>query len=137
METTSKQFKKRNAILAYLQNTNEHPSAEMVYAGLKPEFPNLSLGTVYRNLAKFREEGAVISIGTVSGIERFDGCTDPHVHFICTGCDAVLDMPRVQIPETIYAGAARNMDLTVDSCQLSLTGLCAECNMKREGGESA
>ena len=49
-----KQFKKRNAILSYLQATDEHPSAEMVYMGVKKVCPDISLATVYRNLALFR-----------------------------------------------------------------------------------
>lgn len=62
-----KYSKKRQAILDALRNTTEHPSAEMLYARLKPEYPDLSLGTVYRNLAMFIRDGDVISVGTVSG----------------------------------------------------------------------
>ena len=72
MEKTTKQFRKRNAILAYLRQTEDHPSAEMVYNQLKPEIPDLSLGTVYRNLSMFKTNGEIISIGTVNGVERFD-----------------------------------------------------------------
>ena len=70
-----KYSKKRQAILDALRNTTEHPSAEMLYARLKPEYPDLSLGTVYRNLAMFIRDGAVISVGTVSGQERYDAIT--------------------------------------------------------------
>ena len=73
MNPPVKQFRKRNAILAYLKETKEHPSAEMVFTHLKPEIPDLSLGTVYRNLTKFREQGDIISLGAVNGVERFDG----------------------------------------------------------------
>ena len=100
METT-KQFRKRNAILNYLRHTDVHPSAEMVYNHLKPEIPDLSLGTVYRNLAMFKDKGEIISIGTVGGVERFDGNAAPHVHFICTDCESVTDLPRVAVPETL------------------------------------
>ena len=54
---------KRDAILQCLRSTTCHPSAEWVYAQLKPRIPNLSLATVYRNLARFRAEGAVQVIG--------------------------------------------------------------------------
>ena len=59
-----KYSKKREAILEALRNTTEHPSAEMLYARLKPEFPDLSLGTVYRNLAMFIRDGDAVSVGT-------------------------------------------------------------------------
>ena len=98
MEQT-KHFKKREAILNCLRSTKTHPSAEWVYTQLKPQIPNLSLGTVYRNLALFKETGEAISIGTVKGIERFDGNTAPHVHYICTACGAVIYLPYIDVPK--------------------------------------
>ena len=58
---------KRDAILQCLRSTTCHPSAEWVYSQLKPTIPDLSLATVYRNLARFRAEGAVQVIGCVDG----------------------------------------------------------------------
>ena len=127
METTTKQFRKRNAILAYLRETKEHPSAEMVFNHLKPEIPDLSLGTVYRNLAMFKERGEIISLGAVNGVERFDGNTEPHVHFICTQCGAVQDLPEISVPEELNSAVARSSGGRVDNCQLSFTGICGEC----------
>ncbi|MBQ3488434.1 MAG: transcriptional repressor, partial [Clostridia bacterium] len=90
METTSKQFRKRNAILTCLRQTCTHPSAEDVHRMLQAEHPDISLATVYRNLSLFKKQGVIQSLGTVNGIERFDANTEPHVHFVCTGCDAVM-----------------------------------------------
>ena len=63
-----KYSRKRDAILECVRSTTEHPAAEWVYSHLKDEFPDLSLATVYRNLAMFKEEGLVESLGTVGGI---------------------------------------------------------------------
>ena len=57
METVRKKSRKREAMLAALRATTEHPTAEMLYNTLKPEYPELSLGTVYRNLSVLAEEG--------------------------------------------------------------------------------
>ena len=92
---TSKTFRKRNAILHCLRSTTSHPSAEALYQLLQKEHPDISLATVYRNLALFKSQGLAVSVGTVDGIERFDGNTEPHVHFICTGCGAVQDLFQV------------------------------------------
>ena len=127
METTTKQFRKRNAILAYLRETKEHPSAEMVFNHLKPEIPDLSLGTVYRNLAMFKERGEIISLGAVNGVERFDGNTNPHVHFVCTGCDRVDDLPHIAIPQALTEDAAAQTGGQIDACQLTFTGQCKNC----------
>lgn len=94
-----KHSKKRDAILACLQSTKTHPSAEWVYAQLKPTIPDLSLGTVYRNLAEFRSSGQIISVGTVNGTERFDADISQHAHFVCQSCGAVLDLFSPDLPK--------------------------------------
>ena len=65
MEATHKQFRKRNAILTCLRQTEAHPSAEMVHQMLREEHPDISLATVYRNLALFKNQGLIQSLGTV------------------------------------------------------------------------
>ena len=127
----AKQFRKRNAILTYLQETKDHPSAEMVFQHLKPEIPDLSLGTVYRNLSIFKDKGQIISLGAVGGVERFDGNTVPHVHFICTGCCSVTDLPAIAVPDTLSREVASQTGGQVEQCQLTFTGHCMKC-MKGE-----
>ena len=127
MEATSKTFRKRNAILTCLQGTDLHPSAEMVHEMLHEEHPDISLATVYRNLAKFKAEGTIMSVATVKGVERFDGNTAPHVHFICGACHRVMDLSQLQVPEELNASAARAAGGRVDSCQLTFRGICGNC----------
>lgn len=126
----AKQFRKRNAILACLQGTTSHPSAEMVYEMLQKEHPDISLATVYRNLARFKSQGLVCSVATVRGVERFDAMTHPHVHFICSSCDAVIDLPQMEIPESLSAEAEASSGCRVQDCRLTFTGLCGKCASK-------
>ena len=133
METPKKNFRKRTAILSFLRQTKDHPSAEMVYNHLKQEIPDLSLGTVYRNLSMFKAQGEIISVGTVNGVERFDGNVEPHVHFVCNGCEAVIDLPQIQVPEELNRQVMEATGGTVDMCNLSFNGLCKECLAKQEG----
>ena len=128
MERKTKHFRKRDAILNCVCSTTEHPSAEWVYEHVKEEVPDISLATVYRNLSLFKEQGRIISLGTVNGVERFDGNTDPHVHFICTGCDRVLDLHGMKVPEELNNAASKESGGQVTGCQLSFTGLCENCN---------
>lgn len=138
MEHPPKQFRKRNAILAGLRESKAHPSAEELFTILKPQIPDLSLGTVYRNLSLFKQQGLVISVATVSGVERFDGNPAPHVHFICNSCDAVIDLDEMQVPDTLREAAAQYCGGRVDGCQLSFSGLCQTClQNKKENGETA
>lgn len=137
MEAASKNFRKRNAILHYLQNTTAHPSAETIFTDLKTAIPDLSMGTVYRNLNLFKQQGLVMSVATVKGVERFDANTAPHVHFICDTCDAVIDLHKLHIPEALSAEAEACIGCKVGTCQLSFTGICRTCLNQKEKGESA
>lgn len=127
MEGSTKQFRKRNAILACLQRTHAHPSAEMVHEMLQKTHPDISLATVYRNLAWFKSQGMIQSLGTVNGIERFDANTAPHVHFVCTGCSAVIDLPQIAVPHSLEADTEKYAGCRVQGCQLTFTGLCGSC----------
>ena len=128
MEQT-KHFRKRDAILACLRATDIHPSADWVHAQIRSEFPDISLGTVYRNLALFKQQGTIASLGTVNGVERFDGNTHPHVHFICSRCDAVTDLPHMAVPDQLCTQAADQSGGQIDVCHLSFIGLCSRCRL--------
>lgn len=128
MEQTAKHFRKRDAILSCVRSTDVHPSADWVFAQLKPEIPDISLATVYRNLSLFKQQGLIASLGTVSGVERFDGNTDPHVHFICVRCDAVIDLPQIGVPQTLSSQVAAEAGGQVEACQLTFTGICRNCS---------
>ena len=118
-----KRSRKRDAILACVRSTTAHPTADWVYARLKPEIPDLSLGTVYRNLAMFKREGLITSVGVVDGLERFDFNVTPHAHFVCERCHAVIDIdlsPPEGLCEQVTCGR-------VGSCTLSFSGICNHC----------
>ena len=127
MERTNKHFRKRDAILNCVRCTTTHPSAEWVYENVRSQIPDISLATVYRNLSLFKEQGLIRSLGTVNGVERFDGNTEPHVHFICTQCGGVLDLPQISVPEELNSAVARSSGGRIKNCQLSFTGICSEC----------
>ena len=73
-----KYSRQREAIKHYLASTKEHPTADTVYMHVKKEFPNISLGTVYRNLNLLTDIGEAIKISTPDGGDRFDGTVQPH-----------------------------------------------------------
>ena len=127
MERTGKHFRKRDAILQCVRSTDLHPSAEWVYERVRQDVPDISLATVYRNLSLFKEQGLIQSLGTVKGIERFDGNTAPHVHFICTECSRVIDLPGIAVPQELTVSAAMQTGGQIQSCSLSFTGLCSQC----------
>ena len=131
MEQTRKRSKKRDAILSCLCSTDTHPSAEWIYHRLKPQIPDLSLATVYPNLALFKREGRIVSVGLVQNLERFDANTQPHAHFICTQCGCVLDLPDLRLPQDLEQEARQVTAGQVHRCTLCFEGLCHACTQLR------
>ena len=127
MAALRKHSRKRDAILTCVRETTCHPSAEWVYQQLKPSIPDLSLGTVYRNLSMFKDEGLVISVGTVGGLERFDGSTQPHTHFVCTKCSAVLDLMDINLGDDFLQNVHTCAGGKITDYRLSFYGLCPSC----------
>ncbi len=127
MEQKRNYSRKREAILRAVRSTTSHPTAEWVYQTLKPEYPDLSLGTVYRNLSQFKEDGVIISVGIVNGQERFDGNIQPHTHFVCSQCGSVLDIPDDRPEPGRIERIAQNHHIRIDSADIMLRGICSEC----------
>lgn len=127
MERKQNYSKKREAILKAVRSTDTHPTAEWVYQKLKQDYPDLSLGTVYRNLASFKEQGIIMSVGIVGGREHYDGNTSPHTHFICLKCGAVLDVPGDFVSRSQIEKAAKVCGFKVISSEVMLKGICSDC----------
>jgi Fur family peroxide stress response transcriptional regulator len=133
MEQTTKHFRKRDAILACLRDTDSHPSADWVYEKVRETVPDISLATVYRNLALFKQQGLIQSVATVDGVERFDGNPESHVHFICTSCAAVMDLPQINVPQQLRSIVEHTTGGMVNDCQLSFAGKCQACCQAEKG----
>jgi len=123
---TRNHSKKREAILAKIRSTTIHPTAEWVYLELKDEIPDLSLGTVYRNIGLFKQEGQIVSVGTVAGQERFDGEISPHGHFVCTRCHAVIDVDT-PAEQSEAAALLEKQGFQVSRINLTAYGACIQC----------
>lgn len=130
MERTIRYSKKREAILEVIRGTDTHPSADWVYQTLKPGHPDLSLGTVYRNLSFFKEQGTVCCVGVVKGQERFDATVTPHTHFICDKCGAVVDLHAIPVDPALDSKVGEQYGVEVDHHELVFHGVCEECNSK-------
>ena len=121
-----KYSRKRNAILEAIRSTKTHPTAEWVYNHLKPEYPDLSLGTVYRNISMFRDEGEIVSVGVVNGQEHFDGTVEPHTHFICEKCGGILDIDCGAC-DGLCESVSEQFGLKAIRHELTFRGYCGSC----------
>jgi Fur family transcriptional regulator, peroxide stress response regulator len=118
--------KQRERLLELLRSTKEHPTASWLYDRLKPDFPSLSLGTVYRNLAALKQQGLLRALPAGSTFDRFDADTSPHYHFVCERCGGIEDLPFPFDP-SIEAKAAEASGRRVSGYRLDVYGFCARC----------
>ncbi len=129
MSGIKKHSRKREAVLEKIRATTSHPSAVWVYEELRKDIPDLSLGTVYRNISVFKDEGLIISVGVVNGQERFDGNIFEHTHFICVDCGEVLDV-EADLDESFNAKVEADNSVDVLYRQLTFYGRCVKCKNK-------
>ena len=132
METKRNFSAKREAIYKVISSTNTHPSAEWIYDQLRQEIPDLSLGTVYRNLTVFKQNGKIKSLGVFNGQERFDYDTSPHSHFVCECCYEIIDIPGgVSFFErNTYRYIERECGVHVEGHSIVFFGKCKKCIIK-------
>lgn len=125
--------RQRAAIASALLQTKAHPTAEMLYDTLRREHPNISLGTVYRNLALLEEQGMVRRI-TISGQpDRFDGDVSEHHHLICNQCGAVVDLPCEPVVDLARAAEmATRSGIEISDYRVLFIGACQRCVGKRQ-----
>lgn len=119
--------KKREDILNTIYNTNTHPTAEWVYDQLKPKYSDLSLGTVYRNIGLFKDQGLIKSVGTVNGKERFDGNTKEHAHFVCSVCGVVLDIENNDYKLDVDSIFSEKYGINIYAKEITFYGKCNSC----------
>ena len=129
--TALKYSRQRESIKHYLMTTKEHPTADTVYIHVKKDFPNISLGTVYRNLNLLTDIGEAVKISTPHGGDRFDGRIEPHNHFLCTKCGRLLDLDLdMHSIEEVNRLAAENFDGLIASSSTLFYGECSDCIKK-------
>lgn len=124
---------KREAIYRAISSADTHPSAEWIYEQLKQEIPDLSLGTVYRNLNIFKQNGKIKSLGVFNGHERFDFDTSPHSHFVCDCCFSIIDVPGGinLFDKNTCLYVEKECGVKVDSYSVVFYGICRKCRRKQ------
>ena len=119
----------RIAIMKYLMEHRTHPTGDTIYTDLLPTLPTLSRTTVYNTLELFCEKNAAKSLTIDRRNIRYDGCVEPHAHFMCRCCGRVFDL---EINEHLRAHLYDCDSFSVEKVELNFTGLCAECHEKEQ-----
>ena len=118
--------KQRDEILRVVKNSYEHLSAEKIYAQVKKEIDNISLGTVYRNLAQLVDNGLIMQIKGIDDRVYYDKNVMTHGHLFCNVCKNVVDTNHDFINE-MKNNILNNDKFIIEQYNLSISGICHEC----------
>lgn len=129
-----KHSKQRDSIKEFLATRKDHPTAEVIYANVRQSLPNISLGTVYRNLNLLTELGEITRLRLGDGIDHFDYDTSPHCHFICSECGSVIDLDT-DMSEHVKRPAEESFDGEIKGRVIYFYGHCGNCIRKRGKGD--
>ena len=132
IETPSKykRSRQREKLLELLRSTGRHPTADWLYNTLKPDFPKLSVGTVYRNLTILIEQGLANRVDFGGAFDRFEANTTAHYHFICECCGSISDLEQ-PIDTELNERVARETPFIVRSHRIVFYGVCDYCIKKK------
>ncbi|MDD3049225.1 MAG: transcriptional repressor [Bacilli bacterium] len=114
--------KQKDLILSIINSSYQHPNAEYIYNECRGVMPNISLGTVYRNLNNLADNGLIKRIKTPSNVDRFDRINDNHAHFICIKCDKIIDLDDSYLTNIDMIDNNKVMD-----CEVNFKGICEKC----------
>jgi len=124
-----KYSRQREALLKELRSRHDHPTADILYHKLREEYPKISLGTVYRNLALLCDLGEIKKITCDDGVEHYDAFVESHDHFICSNCGRIIDLTsdnaKLSKPKSEEIGS-------IESRSIMYYGVCKNCYKKQK-----
>ena len=121
-----KKSKQRDLIKNFLMGRKDHPTADIIYMNVRQQLPNISLGTVYRNLTLLADIGEIQRLRVGDGVDHFDADISPHYHFVCTECGNVVDLQMDNI-DSINDIAGAGFDGRIAGHVTYFYGTCGNC----------
>ncbi len=119
--------RQREVVLRVIRDEQEHLTASEIFDKAKQLLPGISFATVYNSLRYLKEAGHIAEISFGSGASRFDSKLTRHDHAICTKCGKLVDM-EIELPAEVISFAAEFSHFKPESIELTLRGLCPDCN---------
>lgn len=125
-----KYSRQREAIKEFMMTRKDHPTADTVYMEVRKEFPNISLGTVYRNLTLLADMGEILRIKVGDGTDHFDPDTSVHYHFICKSCGCVQDV-ELEKQVSMKDLVSKSFDGDITDSVTYFHGICGACKKEK------
>jgi len=120
--------RQKELIYDLVTSTISHPTADWVYQNARRKMPNISLGTVYRNLNVLVREGRILAIANSRGPVRYDANITRHSHLKCIGCGLMMDVPETDIDFVLRSQKTRQFEVL--EYRVEFLCLCPDCREK-------
>ncbi|ABV09761.1 peroxide-responsive transcriptional repressor PerR [Streptococcus gordonii] len=121
----------RKAVIDFIIQSHDHPSADMIYQALLPAFPNMSLATVYNNLKVLIDEGFVSELKVRNDTTTYyDFMGHQHLNVICEKCGRIADMD-LDLPD-VQQEAADQTGYQITKSQMVVYGICPDCVARQQ-----
>ncbi len=120
----------RKLVLNAVIDAANHPTADTIYHHIREEYPDISLGTVYRNLTLLWESGQIKKICVPNAADRFDRTIAPHYHILCTQCGSFSDVETPYIDE-LDNKIEKDTGYQVEEHDIIFTGICPDCQKSK------
>ncbi|MDD2217743.1 MAG: transcriptional repressor [Eubacteriales bacterium] len=133
MEAQKKSYRNtiQKELISNALNELNHPTADEIYEHIRKLYPNISRGTVYRNLSLMIEMGQADKIPVSGYADRFDCNTKRHYHSRCISCGKVMDIECIEpLPSEFFKNDNLNKDFDIQGYEITLVGLCSDCREK-------
>jgi Fe2+ or Zn2+ uptake regulation protein len=114
----------RRAIVAYLQQAENHPTTDEVLQAVNEKFPLTSRATVYNTINWLKDAGMLLEVFE-AGCVRLDPNFDRHHHFVCNKCGRVEDVGFDLIGDIGICVLPEHQ--TIESFEIVVRGICAKC----------
>jgi len=124
-----RETRQREAILNILRQFDSHPTADRIYEEVRKVIPNISKGTVYRNLKILRDAGEISELNLSGTVSRYEGRQENHYHFRCEKCGRVFDLDE-PVNNEMDERVAKRTGFKVSYHQLEFRGLCRDCQQE-------
>ena len=118
--------KQREVVLEILRSTKLHPNATTIYERAREAIPNISLGTVYRNLSELSASGDILAFKAFDGSEHYDATCEPHPHLCCTACRQIVDLD-IPFVDDFTKKSANHTGAEIKSHNIVFYGKCSDC----------
>ena len=118
----------RMMILSIIENSDNHISAEEIYAQIVAEYPHINISTVYRTLELLKGLGLVTETDLGGGKVRYHpGDKGHHHHLVCRECGTIIDLDE-SVLASLQDTLLRDYKFKADLRHLAVFGRCANCS---------